>query len=151
MAKKVEAKTNGGKRGPMMKAYLARSESGWVEGLGEGRVRIASIPMAGPYNLDDVIQVDVEEAREKPEDVLPGTVIHRKYPVRAAIFYDEAEQYKELWELSKKLGAALEGMVGPTSGAQGFAMVAALKEEDVVSLVEAIGSQQPEGWEPNVL
>jgi hypothetical protein len=78
-------------------------------------------------------------------------VISRKYSARAPIFYDKKEQYSKLWHLGKEYGASVEGMIGPSAKAQGFAIVAAFKAEDIQAMVDAIGSEQPEGWEPNTL
>jgi len=44
----------------MFRVYLSKGESGWVEDLGRGKVKVWNIPYAGRYNLKDVVQVNLE-------------------------------------------------------------------------------------------
>lgn len=133
--------------------YLAEGESGWVEVVGENRVRIANIPYDGRYNIDDVVQVDVQSMRKNPRQVLQGTIEERPYPVRTILMYPKVSDFKKISAMVKKLGGKMEGAIGPSKGRPGFLSLAAKSEKDVLKIVRdlEIPQEVENGWKPNFL
>lgn len=135
--------------GEMIKLYLAPSESGWAETLGGGLVRIANIPGDGDYNLGDVVTVHLDP--ETKQFLLISDLVKRKFPVRTKVIYLKDDDYRKLSRAMETVGGATEGMIGPSKKHPGFAGVAALKEEDVIQVLDELGLEQPPDWVPNEL
>lgn len=135
------------------RVYLAEGETGWVEVIGSGRVRVANIPYDGIYNIDDVVEVDVQAMEENPDRVLKGTIKKRPYPVRTILTYDKVSDFKKISAMAKKLGGKMEGAMGPSKGRPGFLSLAAKSEKDVLKIVRdlEIPQEVENGWKPNFL
>lgn len=137
----------------MASVFLAEGESGWVEVVGPGLVRIANIPLDGIYNIDDVVRVDTEVMTGHPNRVLKGTIEERVYPVRTVLLYHKVSDFKRVDTLVRKLGGKMEGAIGPTRGGPGFLSLAAKSEADVLKIVRDLELPQEteKGWKPNLL
>lgn len=149
------AETPSGNEEPeMRRVYLAEGESGWVELLNQsGLVRIANIPYEGRFNIDDVVQSDVEAMREDPRQVLKGTIETRVFPVRTILTYSRLSDFKKISKMVKKLGGKMEGAIGPSKHSPGFISLAAKSTADVLKIVRDLEIPQDvdKGWEPNFL
>jgi hypothetical protein len=137
----------------MARLYLAEDETGWVEVVGPGLVRIANIPYDGIYNIDDVVRLDAEAMLDNPNQVLKGTIEERVYPVRTILMYPKVSDFKKIGALVKKLGGKMEGAIGPRRGVPGFLSLAAKSEADVLKIVRDLELPQEteKGWKPNLL
>jgi hypothetical protein len=135
----------------MFRAYLSEGETGWVEDLGKGKVKIWNIPWAGRYNLNDVVQVDHKAYKENPYEPIPGEIIERPYHARTILHYAAKEDFPKLRAWAGETGAAVEGLIGPTKDKPGFVAVAAPKEEDILFIVKKLKLPKPKGWTPNTL
>lgn len=138
-------------REKMFKVYLAESESGWVERLEGGKVKIWNIPMGGRYNLMDVVQVDEVAYKKDPFEPLPGKIVERPYNARAILYYAAKEDFPKIRAWATEFGAAIEGLIGPTQDMPGFLSVAAPTVKDIEYIVKKLRLPKPKGWVPNNL
>lgn len=130
---------------------LAQGETGWVEIVSPGVVRIANIPYEGDYNIDDIVLVDVDAMMADPNQILQGTIQKRVFPVRTILTYPTKKDFKKISALVKKLGGKMEGAIGPSKTSPGFLALAALSEADVLKIVRDLEIPQERGWQPNFL
>lgn len=133
------------------RVYLAEGETGWVEKLDPGYVRIANIPYDGEYNIDDVVKVDVEAMLRDPNQILKGTIEKRPFPVRTILLYPKVSDFKKISAMVKKMDGKMEGAIGPRGGNPGFLALAAKKKSDVLKIVRDLELSQGKGWRPNFL
>jgi hypothetical protein len=148
------AQTPGGGGGgvpDMVKVYLSEGESGWVKVVGHGVVQVMNIPLGGRFNIDDVVDVDVEAMEKDPYQALQGTITERIYPVRTAISYPKVSDFYKIAKQVEKLGGKIEGFMEPFGKKSGLLALAALSESHPLLIVRALDLRQAKDWRPNFL
>lgn len=117
-----------------IKAKLTDRETGWVTPVGEYLCHVGNIPMDGPYNLGDIVELVPREAGE-PFPWL-GRVIYRQYECRVCLFPKDQAEAQFLRDFLNLSGVAVECMVAPVDGRKGLIMVAYREHVDVLALAE---------------
>ena len=89
-----------------IKLVYEEGESGWAEDLGDGKARIANLPLAENLNIGDVVKVVEKNGRRHA-----GDLVVRAFNQKTGIRYPEP--HKETWATLVKAfdGCKLEGMV----------------------------------------
>lgn len=132
---------------PMVRLYLSEGETGWAEDVGESQYRIANIPFDGNFNIDDVVEVELQ----KQGPAKAKTLVSRKFNARTAIYIDKDGEFGQVRALVEEAGGKAEGYIKPSARGQGIVGVALPEESDVIRIVKQIGIKQPEHWEANTL
>lgn len=96
----------------MIKLAYDEGESGWAEDLGDGKARIANLPLAGDLNVDDVVKVVKRDGRSAV-----GERVARAFAQKTGITYPEPhkETYAKLAQHFHTKGWKMEGMVPGTA------------------------------------
>ena len=121
-----------------VRAYLADGETGWVVPLSGQLALIHNIPMAGPYNLGDVVEIHPPAG---PGDVYQlGKVIYRQYGCRSVFTYASPAQFYQMLSVLALFDARVEDITGPAHGAaHSMAMIAHHEDLEVEKLAVLVG------------
>ena len=118
------------RRGEMFRLRYGEGETGWAKWLGDGKARIANLPISGLLNIDDVVEVVEREDRLEI-----ARVVSSVFACRTTVAYPEPFE-RNYWTLRGALEALdckVEGMV------EGLAVVAHQESVNPVAVLKKLG------------
>lgn len=114
-------------------------ETGWAIPDASGHWRIANIPFAEQYNLDDLVEL-TPSRRSGPRRI--RRVLERPLPEKTYLYYPDMRAFQRLTAVVGEFGGKCEGFYRPSDGAPGLLAVAHTPALDPVEIAEGMGYPQ---------
>jgi hypothetical protein len=120
-------------------------ETGWAEDLGEGKAKIANVPLTPKLNSGDIVLLKFNE----DDFATVAKVLERAFPLKTYLEYKMIEDFKKIASWLRDKNWPFEGVFPPSKGKPGLLSVSHPKDTNLEEIVKQVPGTKAKysGWE----